>query len=119
VKAIDGYPVGAPMDAAHEWVSRGGGAGSWIQLTFPSPTPLDGVTLFDRPNADDQVTGATLKFSDGSSVPVPALPNNGSGITIRFPVRTVTSVRLEITSVSATTTEVGLAEFEAWRGPAD
>jgi LmbE family N-acetylglucosaminyl deacetylase len=47
-KAIDGYPVGAPMDAAHEWVTSGEGAGSWIELTFPSPTPLDGVTLFDR-----------------------------------------------------------------------
>ncbi len=114
-KAIDGYPVGAPMDAAHEWVTSGEGAGSWIELTFPSPTPLDGVTLFDRPNADDQVTGATLEFSDGSSVPVPALPNNGAGLTLEFPVRTVTSVRLEITSVSDTTTEVGLAEFEAWR----
>ena len=61
------------------------------------------------------MTGGTLEFSDGSSVPVPELPNNGSGLTIMFPVRTVTSVRLEITSVSATTTEVGLAEFEAWR----
>ncbi len=114
-KAIDGYPVGAPMDDAHEWVTDGGGAGSWIELTFPSPTPLDSVTLFDRPSADDQVTGARLEFSDGSSVPVPALPNNSSGLTIQFPVRTDTSVRLVITSVSDTTTEVGLAEFEAWR----
>lgn len=118
-KAIDGYPVGAPMDADHEWVTSGGGSGSWIELTFPSPTPLDAVTLFDRPNLDDQVTGATLEFSDGSSVPVPALPNNGSGLTIRFPVRTVTSVRMKITSVSTTTTEVGLAEFEAWRAPGE
>ncbi len=114
-KAVDGYPVGAPMDAAHEWVTDGGGAGSWFELTFSSPTALEGVTLYDRPNADDQVTDATLVFSDGSSVPVSALPNNGSGLTIRFPVRTVSSVRLEITSVSDTTTEVGLAEFEAWR----
>ncbi|HYI32865.1 MAG TPA: PIG-L family deacetylase [Glaciibacter sp.] len=114
-KAIDGYPVGAPMDAAHEWVTSGGGAGSWIELTFSSPTRLDGVTFHDRPNADDQITAATLEFSDGSSVPVPTLPNNGSGLTIRFPVRTVTSVRLVINSVSATTTAVGLAEFEAWR----
>jgi len=113
--AVDGYPVGAPMDAAHEWVTNGGGAGSWIELTFPSPTPIDRVTLYDRPSADDQVTGGTLEFSDGSSVPVQTLPDNGSGLTITFPVRTVTSVRLEITSVSDTTTEVGLTEFEAWR----
>lgn len=116
-KSSDGYPVGAPMDAGHEWVTNGEGAGSWIQYTFPSPTPLEAVTLFDRPNLDDQITGATLEFSDGSAVPVGALPNNGSGLTIRFPVRTVTSVRLHITSVSGTTTAVGLAELEAWRGP--
>ncbi len=33
-KARDGYPVGAPMDDAHEWVTNGGIAGSWIQYTF-------------------------------------------------------------------------------------
>ena len=115
--ARDGYPLGAPSDAGHEWVTNGGTVGSWIQYSFPSPTPLEGVTLFDRPNVDDHVTGARLEFSDGSSVPVGALPNNGSGLTVRFPVRTVTSVRLRITSVSGTTTAVGLAEFEAWRGP--
>lgn len=114
-KAVDGYP----MDAGHEWVTNGETAGSWIRCSFPSPTPLEGVTLFDRPNLDDHVTGATLEFSDGSSVPVVALPNNGSGLTIRFPIRTVTSVRLKITSVSATTTAAGLAEFEAWSVPAN
>lgn len=113
--AMDGYPLGAPMGADHEWVTDDGAAGSWIRYTFPSPTPLEGVTLYDRPNLDDQVTSATIDFSDGSSVPVPALPNNGAGVTIRFPVRTVTSVRLLVTSVSGTTTAVGLAEFEAWR----
>ena len=118
-KAKDGYPGGAPMNPAQEWVSNGEKAGGWIQYSFASPTPLDGVTLFDRPNLADQVTGASLVFSDGSSVPVAALPNNGSGLTIRFPARTVTSVRLNITAVSGTTTAVGLGEFEAWRGPAD
>ncbi len=118
-KAKDGYPGGAPMNPAQEWVTNGEKAGGWIQYSFASPTPLDGVTLFDRPNLADQVVGANIVFSDGSSVPVAALPNNGSGLTIRFPARTVTSVRLNITAVSGTTTDVGLGEFEAWRGPAD
>lgn len=114
--AMDGYPLGAPVDDTYEWATDDEGAGSWIQYTFVSPTTIDGVTLFDRPNPDDQITGATLEFSDGSTVPVPELPNNGSGLTIRFAARTVTSVRLTITSVSDTTTAVGLAEFEVWRG---
>jgi Chitobiase/beta-hexosaminidase C-terminal domain/FG-GAP-like repeat len=118
-KAKDGYPLGAPMSPPNEWVTNSQGAGSWIQYGFASPTPLDGVTLFDRPGLANQITAATLAFSDGSSVPVAALPNNGSGLTIRFPARTVTSVRLTITAVSSTTTAAGLAEFEAWRGAAD
>ena len=118
-KAKDGYSVGAPFEPEKEWVSNGEKAGAWIQYSFAAPTPLDGVTLFDRPDLANQITGAALAFSDGTSVPVAALPNNGSGVTIRFPVRTVTSVRLNITAVSGTTTDVGVAEFEAWRGPAD
>ena len=118
-RAADGFPVGAPMDAAREWVSNGQGAGSWIQYTFPRPTALEGITLYDRPNLADQVTAATIQFSDGGTVPVSALPNNGAGLTITFPVRTVTSVRVNVTAVSGSTTAAGLAEFEAWRGPAD
>lgn len=114
-KARDGFPIAAQSATGREWVTNGGGAGSWIRFAFPSPTPLDGVTLYDRPSLDDHVTGAMLEFSDGSTVPVPALPDNGVGLTITFPVRTVTWVRLRVTSVSATTTAVGLAEFEAWR----
>ncbi|MGO4434062.1 chitobiase/beta-hexosaminidase C-terminal domain-containing protein, partial [Paenarthrobacter sp. RAF9] len=52
--------------------------------------------------------------SDGSTVPVPALPNNGSGLTVNFPARTVSSLRFNITAVSSSTTNVGLAEFEAY-----
>lgn len=118
-RATDGYPVGAPMGADREWVTNGGRAGSWIQVTFASPTPLEGLTLHDRPNLADQVTGGTIVFSDGGTVAVPALPNNGAGLNVTFPVRTVTSVRLNITSVSGSTTAVGLSELEAWRGPAD
>lgn len=54
-------------------MTSGGGAGSWIELRFPSPTPLDGEP-FDRLNVDDQVTGATLQFSYGGSVPVQRFP---------------------------------------------
>lgn len=115
-KARDGYLWGAPMDATREWVSAGEKAGSWIQYSFSPTRTINAVTLADRPVLTDQITGGTLEFSDGSTVPVPALPNNGSGLTINFPARTVSSVRLNITSVSAGTTNAGLAEFEAYLG---
>ncbi|WP_284985972.1 chitobiase/beta-hexosaminidase C-terminal domain-containing protein [Arthrobacter sp. fls2-241-R2A-172] len=115
-KARDGYAWGAPMDASREWVTAGEKAGSWIEYDFSPTRTINAVTLADRPLLTDQVTGGNLQFSDGSTVPVPALPNNGSGLTINFPSKTVSSVRLNITSVSPTTTNAGLAEFEAYLG---
>ena len=112
-KARDGYAWGTPMDANREWVTNGGKAGSWIQYNFSPARTINAATLFDRPLPGDQVTGGNLTFSDGSTVPVPALPNNGSGLTVNFPAKTVSSVRFTISSVSGTTTNVGLAEFEA------
>ena len=113
-KARDGYFWGAPMDASREWVTAGEKAGSWIQYNFSPTRTINSVTLADRPILSDQVTGGNLLFSDGSTVAVPALPNNGSGLTINFPAKTVSSVRFNITSVSASTTNAGLAEFEAY-----
>ncbi|KIA73798.1 FG-GAP repeat domain-containing protein [Arthrobacter sp. MWB30] len=112
-KARDGYAWGTPMDANREWVTNGGKAGSWIQYNFSPARTINAVTLFDRPILSDQVTGGNLAFPDGSTVPVGALPNNGSGLTVNFPARTVSSVRFNITSVSGSTTNVGLSEFEA------
>ena len=113
-KAVDGSDGGYPDASTSEWATRGGGAGSWIQLDFPKPTTIDGVLLSDRPNLDDQITGGTLVFSDGSRVSTGTLPNNGSVRSLSFTARTVTSIRLTITSVSASTTNAGLAELSTY-----
>jgi len=116
-KAIDGSPLGYPADYSREWVTARQGAGAWIQLTWPSAVTLERVVLFDRPNLSDQVTGGTLTFSNGSSVPVGALNNDGSAVTVSFGSRSVTWVRLTVDSVRAGTSNIGLAEFEAWGYP--
>ncbi len=113
-KAIDGSPLGFPADYSREWVTVRQGTGAWIQLTWTSAVTLDRVVLYDRPNTSDQVTGGTLTFSNGTSVAVGALPNNGSGLSIPFTARSVTWVRFTVTSVRNSTSNVGLAEFEAW-----
>jgi hypothetical protein len=113
-KAIDGSPLGYPADYSREWVTARQGAGAWIQLTWSSAVTLERVVLYDRPNLSDQVTSGTLTFSNGSSVPVGALNNDGSAVTVSFSSRSVTWVRLTVDSVRAGTSNVGLAEFEAW-----
>jgi LmbE family N-acetylglucosaminyl deacetylase len=118
-KVVDGIAFGDPIDRTTEWAAVGATAGSWIQLDFPTPTTVNGVVLVDRPNLVDQVTGGTLVFSDGSTVSTGALANNGSPVTIGFPARTTTSIRLIITSVSPTTQNIGLAEFETYANMPD
>ncbi|HKO92902.1 MAG TPA: hypothetical protein VJU61_17220, partial [Polyangiaceae bacterium] len=81
-------------------------------LSWPAATTVSSVTLFDRPNSDDQVLGGTLSFSDGSSVAVGALSNGGSAVQVSFASRSVTWLRFTVSSVSANTYSVGLAELE-------
>jgi hypothetical protein len=112
VKAVDGVVVGNPIGSTHEWATVHGRAGSWLQLDWRGPQSVNRVVLYDRPNLVDQVAGGTLTFSDGTTLPVPALPNNGSGQVISFPARTVTSLRFTVTSVGPKTQNIGLAEIE-------
>lgn len=113
-KAIDGVIDGYPGDYTKEWATTGGGAGSWLKLTWTNAQTIDKVVLYDRPNLSDQVTGGTLTFSDGSTVNVPALNNDGSATTVTFSSKTTTTLLFTITSVSSTTQNVGLAEIQVY-----
>jgi len=53
------------------------------------------VVLHDQPDSNDQITSATLSFSDDSSATVGTLANNGAG-------------------VSGETINVGLSEIEVY-----
>ncbi len=113
-KAIDGVIGGYPGTYTVEWATVGGGAGSWLKLTWANPQTFDTIVLYDRPNSDDQITAGNIQFSDGSSIAVGTLPNDGSAYTLTFAAKTVTSLQLNITSVSVTTVNIGLAEIQVY-----
>ncbi|GAA3337460.1 hypothetical protein GCM10017714_04590 [Curtobacterium pusillum] len=113
-KAVDGVVSGYPDAPTAEWVAPSGRAGTWIQLGWPKATSLTEIDLADRSNANDQVLGGTLTFSDGSSVSVPALANGGALQSVTFAARQVTWARFTVTSVSSTTENIGLAEIRAY-----
>ena len=113
-KAIDGVIGGYPGDYTVEWATVGGGAGSWLELAWSSPQTFDTIVLYDRPNLSDQITAGNIQFSDGSTITVPALANDGSATTLTFAARTVTSLQLNITAVSATTQNIGLSEIQVY-----
>ena len=114
VKVIDGVVDGYPGDYTREWATQGERQGAWVELRWSTPVTIDRISLFDRPNQADQITGATLSFSDGSSVQVSALNNDGTESVVNFTARTVTSVRLIVTSTSLATQNVGLSEFKVF-----
>lgn len=110
-KAVDGVADGYPGDHRAEWATRGGGEGSSLTLDWSTERSIDQVVLHDRPNTDDRITGATLAFSDGSTVAVPALVDDGAATRVTFPARASSSVVLTVTSVSGSTRNIGLAEI--------
>ena len=113
-KAIDGTIAGYPGDHTKEWATVNGRANSTLTLNWSSSRTLSSVRLYDRPNTNDQVTGGTLTFSNGTSVTVPSLNNGGGAITVNFTPRATTSLKFTVTSVSGSTVNVGLAEIQAY-----
>jgi lysophospholipase L1-like esterase len=114
IKAVDGVPDGWPGDYTREWATLGERTGAWLKLSWSSAYSVDHVVLYDRPNTNDRITGATLTFSDGATVAVGALINNGSAVTVNFTPHTTTSLTLTVTSVSGATLNIGLAEIEVY-----
>ncbi|SHJ87238.1 GlcNAc-PI de-N-acetylase, partial [Tessaracoccus bendigoensis DSM 12906] len=77
-KAIDSIISGWPANGTAEWSTNSQRTGAWLQLHWDTPQTIDRVYLYDRPNNADHITGATLTFSDNTTIPVPALNNDGS-----------------------------------------
>jgi len=111
----DGVLDGYPGDTAAEWSSKQL-VGASCTLTWSTPQTVDRIGLYDRPNTTDQITSGTLVFSDGTTIAVGALPNDGqTPAEITFPAKTITSVRFEVTGVRKGTEHAGLSEFQVFR----
>jgi LmbE family N-acetylglucosaminyl deacetylase len=113
-KAIDGVADGWPGDYSREWAAPAQGVNAWINLGWAANYQVSRVVLYDRPNPNDQITGATLTFSDGTVLTVDALANSGEGLVINFPAIVTNSLKVTITSVSGTTENVGLSELKVF-----
>ncbi|KAK4699652.1 hypothetical protein P7C70_g6606, partial [Phenoliferia sp. Uapishka_3] len=109
---LDGYSSGDPYD---EWASKGGKLGTTFTLTWASPVTLNSLVIFDRPNLNDWITGATVTFSDGGVATLPSLVNAGSATTFNLGTSvTTTSIVFKVTAVGSASSSVGLAEFQAF-----
>lgn len=107
--AVDGRPLRAPTDVA--WRSDGE-AKPWIELAWEDPRTIDMVVVSDIADPDSNVTAGELHFSDGSSVAVDDIADDGREKTVEFPARTVDSVRFTV--IDSEGDNVGLNEIEVW-----
>jgi hypothetical protein len=111
-KVNDGIVGGYPDNPKAEWASLGERDGAWVQLTWPDAQAIARIELHDRLNLVDRVTVGVLEFSDGTSLEVPALPNDGSAQVISIEPRSVTWVRFRVARARGENT--GLAEFKVF-----
>ena len=109
-----GAVSGCALDEASEW-SAGGAKGEWIRLDWGAPKTIGMVRLYDKLNTRDQVMSGTLCFSDGSTLHVGRLQNDGqAGTVIAFPPKTVTWMKLTIDKVRSGTVSAGLGQLEVY-----
>ena len=98
----------------NEWLALGT-VGEWIKLNWSSPQTVGKVVLYDLSSMRDQVLGGTLSFSDGSSLHIGILQNDGqAGTVLTFPPREITWVKFTIDAVRPGTQTAGLAELQVF-----
>jgi hypothetical protein len=116
---IDGNASGYPHGKQFEWASDHEKTGAWVKLEWAQPQTIDTIWIYDRPNTTDQVLGGVLTFDDGTTLDVGELPNDGTKPNeLSFPAKTARSVTFQITKVTESTQNAGVAEIAAFR-PAD
>ncbi len=112
----DGMVDGFPGDIHREWCTSGERNTATVRLTWKDEQAIDRVWLFDRRNDLDQVRSGVLFFSDGSSIKVSELPDDGSkGLAIKFPAKHVKWLIFAVNEVKPSTLNIGLAEIAVFR----
>lgn len=87
----------------------------WVQLDWQESHYIDRIVLYDRPDMTEHSAGGRLIFSDGTTIYVRQIPNNGTGKEVTFETKKVDWVRFEVTD--GTGKDVGLSEFEVFTAP--
>ncbi len=101
-------------DSETAWV--GGSPNAWygfidypsLNLSWTSAQKINKITIQDRPQIEEHAAAIIVKFDDGHQIHFNAIPNDGSPMSLIFPVREVKSLTLNI--VDGIGENIGLAE---------
>ncbi len=111
-RAVDRVVAGYPAAPCNEWATNGERTGAWLKITFATARHINQVILYDRPNLDDHILEGTLSFSDGTTLHIGELPNDGSARKAVFEPKTVQWVQFTVDWAGGPNT--GLAEIEVY-----
>ena len=100
-----------------EWISTSQRGGTWIQLTWDHTVNINKVIIYDSPAKETHIAYGTLHFSDGSTVTVLLIPNDGSARVVTFPAKKVEWMRFNVEDGEGV--NLGLSEIEVFPAPVD
>ena len=102
-------PEGLTDGPGGQWASQGEQM-PWDEFSWPDTfVQLSGVSLQDRPGPEESIANGTLSFSDGTTIAVGPLPDDGTPLEVSFPEKVTQSVRF--TADGGVGANVGLFEF--------
>lgn len=84
----------------------------WVRLDWEKTVKIDRLLLFDRVSDSAHTAGVALHFSDGSTVDVGEIPDNGAPREVRLGGIATSFVKIEITD--GTGSYPGLSEVEVY-----
>ena len=87
----------------------------WIQLDWEEPIYTNQVILYDRVDKDSHTAAGTLFFSDGSSITVNQIPNDGAPKVVTFETKKIEWLRFQATDGEGR--DLGLSEIEVYPAP--
>lgn len=87
----------------------------WIQLDWDSIVCINKIILYDRVDENTHTAAGTLHFSDGSSVVVNTISNDGTPKVVEFNTKKVNWVRFQVTDGEGK--NLGLSELEVYPAP--
>ncbi len=109
--AIDGIKK---INAQGEWASKDE-VDPWIQLNWDSSVAVNKIVLYDRPLPNASISSGTLTFSDGSTLKVTDIPNDGSPKVVEFAAKRIQWIKFQISGGQGSINN-GLSELEVF-GP--
>jgi nitrogen fixation protein len=107
-RAIDG------IWGYNQWVwASAGELNPWLQLDWSSTQVVTAVRIYDRPGTGENINSGVLTFSDGSSITVENIPQDGAlPKELHFEAKDITWVKFQVTGGEGA--NLGVSEFEVY-----